>query len=122
MNRNIVLLLALVLLVALCAPALADSQPWRKADLFAVRSVPMVEGWNLVGWTGDEVLVEDALASIAGKYDQVYGYDAFDDNPWRIYDLTLAQERPDFLRTLWTMQRGRGYWVRCVEPCVWELP
>lgn len=109
----------IVLLAALCAPTLAESQPWRRYDLFTVRAVPLAEGWNLVGWPGDEVRVEDALASIEGKYDTVYGYNAYDaDNPWRIWDLTA----PDFLRTLWTFERGKGYWVRVTEPCMWRLP
>lgn len=118
-NRNIVLLaLVLVLFAALSAPMMAESNPWRR-ELFAVRSVPLVEGFNLIGWTGDEVLVEDALASIAGKFDLVYGYDAFDSDPWRTW-----QADPAFAEwnTLLVMRRGMGYWVRCTEPCVLELP
>ena len=41
-------------------------------------NIPLCTGWNLIGYPLSVALpVTTALASIAGKYSRVYGYDAF---------------------------------------------
>jgi carboxypeptidase D len=70
-------------------------------------------GWNLIGYPSTAAVpLPDALASITGKYDLVYAYDASDPaDPWRKYD-PLA---PPWVNTLTEMGPGRGYWLRMTE-------
>ena len=123
-KRNLLqIAFVMILLSALYAPVIAQAPqiPVRTPVKIALeaRFVPLNAGWNLVGYTGRNAPIEIALSSVAGKYDMVYGYDAWDeDDPWRKLDLTA----PDFLRSLWTLERGRGYWVHCTERCALELP
>jgi len=81
--------------------------------------IPLKAGWNLVSYPSETArLVTEALASIAGKYDLIYAYDAADvADPWKIYDVA----RPPFLNDLVTMTPKRGYWIRVSEECTWRV-
>jgi len=73
-------------------------------------SIPLCPGWNLIGYpsSAPEALPA-ALASIAGKYDLVYAYDASDAaDPWKKYD----PNAPAFADDLTEMGPGKGYWIR----------
>ncbi len=71
--------------------------------------IALEQGWNLVSYLPQTPLpVSDALASIAGKYDKVLGYD----NGAASYDLGA----PLPLNTLQVMERGKGYWIHMREP------
>ena len=53
-----------------------------------VTEIPLCAGWNLIGYPLDQPRpVPAALASIAGKYERVFGYDKADaQDPWEVYD------------------------------------
>jgi hypothetical protein len=76
-------------------------------------SITLCVSWNLIGYPSTAAVpLPDALASIAGKYDLVYAYDASDPtDPWRKYD-PLA---PPWVNTLAEMGPGKGYWLRMTE-------
>lgn len=70
--------------------------------------IPLKKGWNLVGWPSlRSVPVEQAMASIEGKYDSIYAYDASDQaKPWKIYS-QASEETSD----LTYMRPLLGYWI-----------
>jgi hypothetical protein len=71
--------------------------------------IDLKAGWNLAGHPClTERLRDDALSSIAGKYNIVEYYDTIDDKETRIEwdDLMLP---------------GLGYWIHATENCVWTI-
>ena len=81
-------------------------------------TIPLVTGWNLVGYPSQVTRpITEALASIAGKYDLVYTYDASDmADPWKKYNVAA----PPFLNDLVVMSPRRGYWIRVTQDCTWK--
>jgi len=81
--------------------------------------VLLYAGWNLVGYPSHVTRpITEALASIEGKYDLVYGYDAWDaEHPWEKYNTGALP----FLNDLTEMGPHRGYWIRVNEDCVWSV-
>jgi len=77
--------------------------------------IPLYAGWNLIGYpAGQARPVEEALASIAGKYTLIYGYDGNDAvQQWRSYNPAA----PPFASTLQEFAPGFGYWVKVTEDC-----
>lgn len=68
---------------------------------------PLCAGYNLISyWPNVPLPVPTALASIAGQYTVVTGYDPVAGAQSYYPDL------PPSLNTLTTLQPGRGYWVR----------
>ena len=90
------------------APTTATVLP-SDGTLPASTSIDLCVGWNLIGFPAGEArhpLV--ALSSIAGKWDRLFGYDAFDsEDPWEIFDPVV----PAWANDLRMMQPGRGYWL-----------
>jgi subtilisin-like proprotein convertase family protein len=87
------------------------------AGLYALLTsieLPLQPGWNLIGYPVQTAGVpaaarpiSDVLASIAGAYSVVYGYEATDArDPWKIY-----APRPDIQNDLAALDFGRGYWL-----------
>jgi hypothetical protein len=67
--------------------------------------IPLVEGWNLIGYPWHTPLPpQEALASIDGNYDIVYGWNP-STGSWLSYDPGLGHG------TLKDMEPGQGYWV-----------
>jgi hypothetical protein len=83
-------------------------------------SILLVTGWNMVGYPSASARpIAEVFASIAGKYNLVFAYDAASGGaPWKMYDTTID---PDF-NTLESMQPGWGYWLRVTENCTWNVP
>jgi len=75
--------------------------------------IQLYSGWNMVGYPYlTPQTLDNALSSIAGKYDCVEEYVASDGaDPWKCDnegDLTL-------------MQPGHGYWIHATEPTMWTV-
>jgi len=67
-------------------------------------TIPLPQGWNLIGYLpGTELSREIALASIAGKYTALLGYDHGAESWYAAL--------PDRMNTLTTMKPGHGYWI-----------
>jgi hypothetical protein len=80
-----------------------------------VKSIPLVSGWNLVGYNSlSSKPTTDAMNSIDGNWNSVWSYEA---GTWKRYDLT----GPDFLNDLTTMEPGKGYWINMKSPDTWTL-
>ena len=71
------------------------------------RRVELVEGWNAVVYTGESRPVEEALASVAGRYDQVLRYD----NATGLWDSYLPGSAPQ-LNDFGGLHPYRIYWIR----------
>jgi hypothetical protein len=76
-------------------------------------AIPLCAGWNLVGYpAASPAPLPAALASIAGKYDLVYAYDAGDlADPWKQFDPAALPAAND----LTEMRPGVGYWIRATQ-------
>ena len=81
--------------------------------------ISLCEGWNLTGNPSTQQLsVADALNSIDGAYDLVYGYQAADTaDPWKKYDPTA----PPFANDLNEMGPGWGYWIDANQNATWTV-
>ncbi len=79
----------------------------------ATTQIPLCTGWNLIGYPLAQARpVPAALASIAGKYVRVFGFEAGDPaDPWEVFDTAV----PAWANDLQLMQQGRGYWVLVTE-------
>ncbi len=78
-------------------------------------SISLVSAWNLVGYNSSiSQAVDNALASIQGKYISVWAYI---DGSWKVYD----PDNPGF-SDLTIMEPGYGYWINATEACTWILP
>jgi hypothetical protein len=72
-------------------------------------------GWNLVAYPvqGDPT-VADGLASIAGSYKLVYGYDHGDSNdPWKVY---APDGVPAWVNDLTRLHFNQIYWISTTHP------
>ncbi|MCP3998104.1 MAG: RHS repeat protein, partial [bacterium] len=85
----------------------------------ATTTIELCEGWNLIGFpTAEPRHPYAALASIAGKWQRIFGYDAFDpEDPWEVFSIDV----PDWANDLSVMQPGRGYWVLANEAVTLEI-
>lgn len=72
-------------------------------------------GWNMIGWPSDDSpSISTALAGIAGHYDLVYTYNAFDlSDPWKVYNPSA----PSYANDLQQASSGWAHWVRVLSDC-----
>lgn len=70
-------------------------------------------GWNMFGYPlATAQPVPDALASIDGYYQTVYGYEADDAvDPWKVYDVDV----PSWVNDLDELVFGHGYWITVTQ-------
>ncbi len=94
------------------APTVATVLP-SDGTLQATTSLDLCVGWNLIGFPAGEARHPlTVLSSIAGKWERIFGYDAFDPaDPWEGFDPAV----PDWANNLPLMQPGRGYWLLVTE-------
>lgn len=85
----------------------------------ASTEIPLAAGWNLVGYPKQSPqAIAEALASIGGNYEFVYGYDGRNpDNPWRIHDV----RNPLAAGSLTQMEPGKGYWIYMKNAATWTV-
>ncbi len=70
----------------------------------AATTIELCEGWNLIGFpTGEPRHPHVALSQVAGKWQRIFAYDAFDpEDPWEFFDPAV----PDWANDLRLMQIG----------------
>jgi hypothetical protein len=70
-------------------------------------------GWNLFAYPVQETRpVTEALLSIAGNYNTVYGYEGTDEaDPWKIYGVGA----PTWVNDLTQLEFGQGYWINITD-------
>jgi RHS repeat-associated protein len=75
--------------------------------------IHLCTGWNLVGFPASQPRpVASALASIAGKFTRVYGYEADDAaDAWEVYDVGV----PAWANDLKSLRPGHGYWILATQ-------
>lgn len=77
-----------------------------------------ISGWNLFGYPlpGSQPVAQ-ALSSIDGQYDRVFGYNPADSaSPWEMYDPTLVAPFDALLNELDNLEFATGYWIRTTAP------
>ncbi len=82
----------------------------------ANHTISLNEGWNLISVPfepGDEAL-DQVLANISGKWDNVQAYDPQLPLPW----LSNNTNRPTQLNTLDSLNHTNGFWINITEPGV----
>ena len=81
------------------------------------RPVELLAGWNLVGWTGDDASVPDALGDALPAIDSVHTFDA----ARQAFD-TFTTSGPGFLNTLDVILSGAGVWFFANTGVTWQQP
>ena len=81
--------------------------------------IPLCVGANLISYpTATAAPLPDALASIAGKYERIYAYDASDTaDPWKTFAPNAAPAANDLI----ALNSGKGYWLHMTEAAVLGL-
>lgn len=78
----------------------------------------LVTGWNMIAYPASVPRgVTTALASIDGEYSLVWGYDAGEAAPWRVYDVAA----PEWASDLDALEPGSAYWVQVGDECVLRM-
>ena len=80
------------------------------------RSVSLVPGLNLVGWTGDTAIL-DATASIAGLFSQILGWDAAAQGY-----VSFIPGLPAAVQGLTDVNTGDSFWIVMDQAATWEQP
>ncbi len=83
-------------------------------------TVPLTEGWSLVGFPGGErraVALALNPANACSGVSLVYAFTAGEEPAWRHFDYAAA----DWSNTLDEMVPGYGYWVRSSQACNWRV-
>ena len=99
------------------APALDGQAALRVAQIGGDRTVPLVAGWNLVGWTAGSTPAIDAIAPIADAVETLFVYDAAA-QAFRAF----SPDRPAFLNTIGDIGTGDGVWILANRSTNWEQP
>jgi hypothetical protein len=71
-----------------------------------IRSARLSPGWNLVGWTGDDASVSEAVGPIVDRVSSLHVWDA----PSRAFR-SFFPGAPSGVSTLETLRPGMGVWV-----------
>jgi len=74
--------------------------------------VGLLQGLNCIGWTNTSANLQDALSSIAGKYNYAARWNA-SEQKYEVYE----PHAPDVFNDFGTMDRGEGYWIAAKEAC-----
>ena len=79
----------------------------------ATTDIDLCQGWNHIGFPADQSRAPTAaLASIAGKWQRLFGHDAFDAaDPFEFFDPAV----PAWANDLELMRPGYGYWLLASE-------
>lgn len=77
-------------------------------------SSSLVTGWNLISLpvTLSNTAPGSAFGSLAGKYGDVYAYDACDADVWKLYN----PSNPPQFNDLTAVNPGQGYWINMTSP------
>jgi len=85
------------------------------SPIAADHAIPLQLGWNLVSYLPDmDITVSDVLASIAGQYDAVLGYDGGGQSYY-------PQLLPQF-NDLKCLAVNQGYWIKATEATTLVYP
>ena len=79
----------------------------------ATTSIALCQGWNHIGFPADQPRAPTAVfSSIAGKWQRLFGHDAFDiKDPFEFFDPAV----PAWANDLELMRPGYGYWLLASE-------
>ncbi|MCC7353166.1 MAG: hypothetical protein IT330_05350 [Anaerolineae bacterium] len=82
----------------------------------AITGIPLRAGWNLVGYPRQTAASPlQAFGSLAGCLLEAWAYEPGPPSAWSRY--VPGQGGDPF-----TLQPGRGYWLRTSQACTWALP
>ncbi|MEM2842245.1 MAG: hypothetical protein QW201_02980, partial [Thermoproteota archaeon] len=79
-------------------------------------TVPLYEGWNLIGWNGaDGVPVMDALYTLGDKWEIIWGWE---NGKWKAKKRG-ADSIPG-IEPLCVLNQGRAYWIKMNVNATWS--
>lgn len=85
-----------------------------EGDVIQTRSIPLVEGWNLVGYNSTAPMnVLECMESIKNELISVWEYNPIRGWSWYVPDITEGSN-------LVFMKPGKGYWIQVGSFCTWE--
>ena len=91
---------------------------WEQPAFGDPRDVPLLQGFNLVLWTGPSgTAVEDAVVSLGDALDILFTWDATSQE-----FLRFSPTLPAFLNTATTLNFGDGVWLNVTGRATWEQP
>ena len=85
----------------------------------ATTDVALCQGWNHIGFPADQPRAPTAVfSSIAGKWQRLFGHDAFDiKDPFEFFDPAV----PAWANDLELMRPGYGYWLLASEATTFTI-
>lgn len=87
-------------------------------DVPGTTNQSLVVGWNMVSYPSQQSrALPQALSSIDGDYEAVYGYAAGTASPWQLY----APDSPDWASELENLDAGQGYWIKATSACTLSI-
>lgn len=108
---------ALALMAVVVSGSLAALDSGAAQNSGATRSVALEQGWNLVGWTGPTLAVEQALDPILDAVDVAFGWSATAQSFER-----YSPTSPAALNSLEQLQSGAALWLCLDHSLDWEQP
>ncbi|GAB4211805.1 MAG: hypothetical protein OHK0022_46780 [Roseiflexaceae bacterium] len=89
--------------------------------LMATTQVPLgSQGWNLVAfYPGATQAIGEAVATIAGGFSLIAGFNSEATEPWRIYDSAVPPAWATLVNDLEQLRTSERYWIYATEPISW---
>ena len=89
---------------------------WEQPSIVTARDVPLVAGFNLVGWTGIDGAMAESVDGLGDALTTAFLWDAAAER-----FLTYGPAVPSFLNTAESLAYGDGLWVLIASPATWEI-
>ena len=94
-----------------------EAEPAAAPPVLPTRTLTLPAGFVLLGWTGPDMPIADAIADISSAVTRVFTWDldieAF---------LTFGPSDPAFVNTLTTLRYGDGFWILLNRDVSWDMP
>jgi len=94
--------------------AAVDEYPLMDPLEYVSHDIVLQQGWNLISLPLEQPdeSIDQALGSIAGKWDCIRTYDPLSPQPWK----TNMTGRPEHLNDFDTLDHTQGFWINVTEP------
>ena len=102
---------------ARCDLGAFEAEPGQAPVDGPTRAIQLLSGFALLGWTGPDTPVAEAIAPIADVVLGVWTWE-IPSQSFRFFSPTA----PAFLNSLQTLQFGDGFWILVSRAVTWELP
>ncbi len=94
-----------------------EAEPAEAPPTLPTRRLNLPAGFVLLGWTGPDMPIADAIADIALAVTRVFTWDLATES-----FLTFGPADPAFVNTLSALGYGDGFWILLNTPVTWDMP